>query len=356
MKILTLTGTRPEIIRLSIILRKLDDLVDHIHVFTRQNYEKDLSEIFFKELVVRKPDYIFPRTSSLGAFLAGGFELFEGILNKEKPDKILILGDTNSTIFGILAAKRGVPVVHLEAGNRCMDGDVPEETNRKLIDSYATINLPYTDNSKENLIREGHDKNHVFKIGNPIFEVLNYYEDDINRSTILDRLGIYATKYALLTFHRTENVDSPYWAQSVMDAIDEISKTLPIVFPMHPRTRDQFSKQEVSFSDRIIVTDPIGFFDCVKLEKCAKVVFTDSGTIPEETSLFRIPTIILRRTIERQELIENGSVILAGTEKKAILTAFYSISLMKQAWKPLDDYTKENVSDTVIRILMGGIV
>ena len=173
-------------------------------------------------------------------------------------------------------------------------------------------------------------------------------------SPVLDRLGVYATKYVLLTFHRTENVDNPVRAKNVVEAMNEISKTLPVVFPMHPRTKDQFSKHGLLFSENVIVTKPIGFFDCVRLEKYAKVVFTDSGTIPEETSLLHVPTIILRRTIERQELIENGSVILAGTNKDDILRAFHSIGGMRQDWKPLDDYTKENVSDTVIRILIGG--
>jgi UDP-N-acetylglucosamine 2-epimerase (non-hydrolysing) len=355
MKVISLTGTRPEIIRLSVILNKLDDLVDHIHVFTRQNFDTNLSDIFFKELMVRKPDYIFEKANSLGDFLGKGFEYFEHILNKERPDKILILGDTNSVIFGILAAKRGIPIYHMEAGSRCLDNDVPEETNRRLIDVMAACNMPYTENSKENLIREGHDKNHVFKIGNPILEVLQYYADDINGSTIMDRLGIFATKYALLTFHRTENVDNPERAKNVVDAINEISKKLPVVFPMHPRTKDQLFKHGLLFSDGVIVTEPIGFFDCVKLEKHAKVVFTDSGTIPEETSLFHVPTIVLRRTIERQELIENGSIILAGTDKKDILRAYNAIGDMKQKWPVLEDYYKENVSDTVIRILIGSI-
>jgi UDP-N-acetylglucosamine 2-epimerase (non-hydrolysing) len=353
MKILTLTGTRPELIRLSVILRKLDDVCEHIHVYTNQNFDPNLSDIFLRDLVIRTPDYTFARSNSIGQFLGQGFELFEKILNKEDPDKILILGDTNSVLFGILAAKRGIPIYHMEAGNRCYDPQVPEETNRMIIDSCSLYNLPYTENSKENLIREQHSKNFVFKIGNPIKEVLEYYKTDIDSSDIKDRLNLIYKDYALLTFHRTENVDNQVRARNVVAAMNQVSEDMPVVFPLHPRTKDQFAKHGLLFSDKVIVIDPIGFFDCVKLEKFAKVVFTDSGTVPEETSLFHVPTIVLRNTTERQELMENGSLILAGTKKADILRAYHSISKINQSWDALGDYNKENVSDTVIRLLLG---
>ena len=190
MKILTLTGTRPELIRLSVILRKLDNLCEHIHVYTNQNFTSSLSDIFFKDLKIREPNYIFKKANSIGEFLSNGFLALDSILEREKPDKILILGDTNSVLFGILAAKRGIPIYHMEAGNRCYDPQVPEETNRMIIDSCSLYNLPYTENSKENLIREGHSKNYVFKTGNPIKEVLDYYEYEIENSKILQILNL----------------------------------------------------------------------------------------------------------------------------------------------------------------------
>lgn len=361
MKILTLTGTRPELIRLSVILRKLDEVCEHIHVYTSQNYDPNLSDIFLRDLRIRKPNYVFRKTNSLGEFLSNGFAEFEKILNIERPDKILILGDTNSVLFGILAAKRGLPIYHMEAGNRCYDPIVPEETNRKIIDACSLFNLPYTDNSKENLVREGHSKNYVFKTGNPIKEVLGYYKPEIDASDILTRLAlfsgfneeIYNRKYALLSFHRTENVDNPHISKSVVDAVNIIAEDMPVVYSFHPRTKDQFTKHGIKFSDKVKLIDPCGFFDFVKLEQKATVVLTDSGTVPEETSLFGVPTIVLRNTTERQELMENGTLILAGTKTDDILRAYRKIGQMKQAWTGLPDYDKVNVSDTVIRMLLG---
>ena len=365
MKVLTLTGTRPELIRLSVTLRKLDEMlgVNHIHVFTNQNFDPNLSTIFLQELGIREPNYTFDKTDGLGMFLGNGFTQFASILDREKPDRVLVLGDTNSALLALLAAKLGIPVYHMEAGNRCFDKQVPEETNRRIVDSFATYNLPYTKNSKENLIREGYHKNYVFQTGNPIYEVLLYYQKQIENSTVLDRLGLYTgfeqvkydVPYILLSLHRTENVDNPIVARNIVDAINFIAEenNIKVILPFHPHTRDQFEKHGIYFSKMVECIEPIGFFDFVKLEQCAKVVITDSGTVPEETHLLDKPCIVLRNTIERQELIETGSLILAGTEKADIIRAYHSIDKMEVVWPILEEYSKITVSDTVIRILMG---
>jgi UDP-N-acetylglucosamine 2-epimerase (non-hydrolysing) len=353
MKILTVTGTRPELIRLSIILRKLDQVCDHIHVYTNQNYDPNLSTIFLRDLRIRPPDYYFKKTEGLAQFLSNAIMEFDSILTSEKPDKVLFLGDTNSCLLSLIASKRGIPVYHMEAGNRCYDGQVPEETNRKVVDVCAFINLPYTENSKQNLINERFHKNFVFKVGNPIKEVLTYYSDDISKSDILTKLNLRAGEYALLTFHRTENVDNSERSRNVVDAVNEIAKDMPVVYSFHSRAKDQFGKHGIKFTDNVILTEPMGFFDFVRLEKDAKVVLTDSGTVPEETSIFGIPTIVLRNTTERQELNENGSCILAGLKKDDILRAYHSVTTLPQIWPELPDYHKMNVSDTVIRLLLG---
>jgi UDP-N-acetylglucosamine 2-epimerase (non-hydrolysing) len=363
MKILTITGTRPELIRLAVILDKLDKLtwVKHVHVYTNQNYDPNLSTIFLKDLGIRTPDYTLKKTNGIGEFLGNGFSQFNDILEVEKPDKVLVLGDTNSGLLSILAAKKGIPVYHMEAGNRCYDGVVPEETNRKVIDAASLFNLPYTENSKTNLVNEGFHKNFIFKTGNPIKEVLMHYMEKINASKILKIIGLASWEgdglsykpYVLLTFHRTENVDNKRIALDVMCAVNKIANDMPVVFPLHPRTKDQFERHGVKFNQNVRVIDPIGFFDFVNLEKHASLVITDSGTVPEETSLFHVPCIVLRNTTERQELMENGSLILAGTKYNDIIQAYDNINKVTQKWEKLDDYEKLNVSDTIVRLLVG---
>lgn len=361
MKVLTISGTRPELIRLSRILAKLDRVLDHVHCYTSQNFEANLSDIFFTDLEIRKPDYFILPVEPKD-FLSNGLKNIAQIIEDEKPDKILVLGDTNSVLLAIHAAKKQIPVYHMEAGNRCYDAKVPEETNRRLIDSCSTYNLPYTENSKQNLINEGYDKNHVFKTGNPIREVLKYYEHRIDKSDILERIGLMpytwdggvANAYALLTFHRTENVDNKERAENVIDAVNEIAEEMPVVFSCHPRTKDRFRDFGIVLSKNILFADAMGFMDFVKLEKHAKVILTDSGTVPEESYLLRKHCIVLRDTTERQELMENGSFILAGTKKENILNAFWAIQKLSTSWPGLGDYDKENVSDTVISILLNG--
>ena len=354
MKILTVVGTRPELIRLSVLLNKLDDICEHKFVYTNQNYDYNLSGLFFDELKIRKPDYYFDNKGySIGSFLANAILQFENALIKEKPDKMLILGDTNSGFLSLIAEKYKIPIYHMEAGSRAYDSRLPEEMNRKLIDHLATYNLPYTENSKQNLLLEGFHKNRVFKTGNPIYEVLNYYKSDIDNSNILNRLELKRQEFVLVTAHRTENVDNFDPLSNIIKFINEISKKFKVVFSLHPRTKDKMKKFNINVSDNVILSEPFGFFDFVKLEKNAKLVISESGTVPEECCIFNVPSITIRNSTERQELIECGSTILSGTNYDNIIGAFNAIFKRNNTWVPPNDYLIENVSDTVINILLG---
>jgi len=354
MKIITITGTRPELIRLSVIIKKLDLLVDHVLVYTNQNYDYNLSGRFFDEMGIRSPDYYFDENGgSFGSFLGKAIIEFEKIIKEEEPDKILILGDTNSGLLSIIAERYKIPIYHMEAGNRCYDERVPEEMNRKIIDTLSRYNLPYTENSKQNLLNEGFHKNFVYKIGNPIFEVLEHYKPNIDDSTILNKLQLKYLEYVLATVHRAENVDNIENLIHIFESLNTISEKMKVVLPIHPRTRQKI-KGKVVLSDNIIVIDPQGFFDFVSLEKHAFCVISDSGTVTEETMLFDVPSLIIRESTERQELIENGSSILTGMEYGSIVNGFNFISLLEPInWEKLEDYTCKNVSDKVIKILIG---
>jgi len=354
MKILTITGTRPELIRLSIIIEKLNMLVNHVLIYTNQNYDYNLSGRFFDEMKIRKPNYYFEKESqSFGDFLGNAILEFEKVLKVEKPDKILTLGDTNSGLLSIVAEKHKIPVYHMEAGNRCYDERLPEEANRRIIDSISKYNLPYTENSKQNLLNEGHHKNYVFKIGNPIFEVLNKFENDINKSVIMHEWNLEDGKFVLVTAHRTENVDNKESLKSIINAINEISENYCVVFSLHPRTKNKLEKFNIILNKNILVSHPLGFFDFIKLEKNAMCVISDSGTVQEECCIFGVPTLTIRESTERQETIECGSNILCGIKTENIVEAFYSAINRGNKWYVPNDYLVENVSDTVINILIG---
>lgn len=354
MKILTITGTRPELIRLSLIIKKLDNLTNHILVYTNQNYDYNLSTIFFKDLDIRQPNYYFNfKYNSFGEFLGQSIIEFEKILLSEKPDKILVLGDTNSGLLSIVAEKYKIPIFHMEAGNRCYDNRLPEETNRKIIDNVSTYNLPYTEDSKQILLNEGFHRNNVFKTGNPIFEVLNFYKEQIDNSIILDNLNLLKNNYVLVTSHRTENVDNEESLRNIIDSINKISETYKVVFSIHPRTNDKLKKFNIELNTNVIITQPLGFFDFVKLEKYAKCIISDSGTVQEEACIFGTPNITIRKFTERRETIECGSNILCGTEYNNIIESFNNIINTNNTWTPPSDYLVNNVSDIIINILLG---
>jgi len=362
MKILTIAGTRPELIRLSIIIEKLDALVDHTLVYTNQNYDYNLSGRFFDEMSIRKPDYYFIKEAvSFADFLSNAILEFERIINTIKPDKLLVLGDTNTGLLAILAERMKIPVYHMEAGNRCYDDRLPEEANRKIIDSVAKYNLPYTENSKQNLLSEGYHKNFVFKTGNPIFEVLNKFEDLINKSIMLYEWNLQDINtnaiqdYVLVTAHRTENVDDEKSLKGIVEALNEISENIKVVFSLHPRTKNKIEKFNIVLSKNIIVSPPIGFFDFVRLEKNAKCVISDSGTVQEECCIFGVPSLTIRKSTERQETIECGSNVLCGTKTEDIVNAFNIVMERKPNWTIPYDYVIPNVSDTIINILIGKI-
>lgn len=354
MKILTILGTRPEIIRLSRILSKLDHLCEHFMLHTGQNYDPTLNDIFFSELRLRQPDCIIDSKSNtfseqLGKILVG----VEETINKFKPDKVLVLGDTNSGLSAIVCERLGVPVYHMEAGNRCYDLKVPEEKNRKIIDAASSINLPYTELSRQNLLREGAVNNKVFVTGNPIKEVIDYYQEDIDNSSVLKKLSLTPNKYIIATAHRAENVDDNQRLINLFNSFEQIAKEYKIVFSCHPRTNERLKKFGIKiYNSNIIIIEPLGFFDFVKLEKNAYMAISDSGTVQEEMCLFGIPTVTIRDTTERPETVWCGSNIISGLEEYNIVKCFNTMKNINRNWNIPKEYAKTNVSDTVINILM----
>ncbi|MCE4047787.1 MULTISPECIES: UDP-N-acetylglucosamine 2-epimerase (non-hydrolyzing) [Bacillaceae] len=360
MKVLTILGTRPEIIRLSLIIGKLDQLADkHILVHTGQNFTSSLSEIFFQEMGIRKPDYVLSeKHQSLGEQLAVIFKELELILNREKPDKVLVLGDTNSGLSSILAERMGIPVYHMEAGNRCFDLEVPEEKNRKLIDSVSSFNLPYTPQSKQNLMQEGFPSSRILVTGNPIYEVLLHYGEQIDSSRILEKLSLKEQDYFLVTTHRAENVDYKDRLKEIITGINSIAKLYKkrIICSIHPRTRARIEQnKELKIDPLIEFYEPFGFFDFVKLEQNALCVLTDSGTVQEECCLFHVPTVTIRKTTERMETIECGSNILSGLNGKHITSCVQAMVNQSRKWSFPEGYDHVNVSDKIVKIVLGGM-
>jgi UDP-N-acetylglucosamine 2-epimerase (non-hydrolysing) len=356
MKVMTVLGTRPEIIRLSRIVEKLDRTCQHVLVHTGQNYDPNLNDVFFQQLGVRAPDHYLNARGSLGEQLGILLSETEKLLKAEKPDKLLILGDTNSALSAIIAKRYGIPVYHMEAGNRCYDDRVPEEVNRRIIDHSSDVLMPYTERSRKNLLREGIPGQRIFVTGNPIYEVIQHYDAQIQASTILQDLEIAAAKYFLVTLHRAENVDIEERLRGLTLALERIQRkyNLPVIVSTHPHTRARMeSFGIINKNANVHFLQPFGFFDFIKLEKNAACLLSDSGTVQEECAIFKVANVTLRDVTERPETLECGSNILTGADSENITRCVELVLEQKSSWYTPPEYLVENVSDTVLRLLHG---
>jgi UDP-N-acetylglucosamine 2-epimerase (non-hydrolysing) len=357
MKIMTVLGTRPEIIRLSRVIPLLDERIDHLLVHTGQNYDDRLNGIFFRELGVRDPDInLDVRAASFGAQIGGILMRIEPVLLEHRPDRLLILGDTNSGLTAIVARRLGIPVYHMEAGNRCFDDRVPEEVNRRMIDHSSTVLMPYTERSRTNLLREGFRLEQVLVTGNPIWEVLEHHAEAINRSQVLNELKLREKQFFLVTMHRAENVDREDTLRALVEALRRLHTRFgfPVICSLHPRTRSKAEHFRVELDHPgVRFLPPLGFFDFVRLEKSAACVLSDSGTVQEETCLFGVPNVTLREVTERPETIECGSNVLAGSDPEAICRAVDFVLARGSTWQPPVEYLVKSVSHTAFRILTG---
>ncbi len=356
MRICTLVSTRPELIRLSRIIDKIDrNCYFHKLIYSSQNFDPKLSTIFFQELGIRTPDLIINNKSeSFGEQIGLMFTEVEKYLKLERPDKLLILGDTNGCLCAIIAKRLGISVFHLEAGNRAGEW-INEEINRHLIDSISDFHLPYTEGSKENLIAEGVSNKNIFVIGNPIAEVLDYYKDTINTRNILTRLQLTEQNYFLASFHRHENVTNGGVLYDIVEGLKLISKgyNLPIICSIHPKTRTNLEKFGINEENNIRFLEPLGFFDFVHLEKHAKCIISDSGTCPEEGNILGVPSVIIRNKTERPELLQCGSSFLSGTDKHNIFRGVEIMLENNKTWEIPQEYKVLDVSDRVVKILLG---
>ena len=357
MKIMTILGTRPEIIRLSCIIPKLDQLCQHVLVHTGQNFDPALSELFFRQLSIRQPDHFLGvQGDTFGEQIGNILIQSEQIILQEKPDRLLLLGDTNSSLSAIIAKRMGIPIYHMEAGNRCYDDRVPEEVNRRIIDHSSDILLPYTERSRQNLLREGLHGDRIYVTGNPIYEVIRHYDTQIRQSNILAELGLNAGKYFLVTMHRAENVDIEKRLHKLTTALDLLQREyeMPVIVSTHPRTKTRVQSFGIDPDNSWIrFLPPFGFFDFITLERNACCVLSDSGTVQEECCIFQVPNVTIRDVTERPETLEGGSNMLSGAEPEMILHCVRTVLSQKSAWIIPHEYLIEHVSDTVIKIVFG---
>lgn len=364
MHLITIVGTRPEIIRTSCILPKLDKLCNHIIVHTNQNFTANLKDIFYSELGLRQPDIVLnscmndvsTHTSyGLGQQLADMFPQIEKVFYDKKPNKVFILGDTNSALCAIIAERMGIPVYHMEAANRSFNREIPEEVNRRLIDSISTYNLFYTPTNRHALLREGNDPRKIFQCGNPTLEVLTHYKDGIEESRILIRLGLNPQGYFLVDIHRSENVNNIDRLKEIIKGLNIISHYygLPIVCSIHPKTKDKLKECNIEIDTNILFLDAFGFFDFVKLEQNAKVGLTDSGLCSEEYCVMHVPCVIVRNETERPEVVEAGGAVISGINANSIFDSVKIVDGLKNRdWDIPQGYEYMNVSDRVVNYIL----
>ena len=358
LKIITVVGTRPEIIRLACVIQKLEssEAIEHVLVHTGQNYDYELNEVFFKDFNLRKPDYFLNAAMGTPAETIGNILIkIDPILAEIQPDAFLVLGDTNSCLCAIPAKKRQIPIFHMEAGNRCFDQRVPEETNRKIVDHISDINMTYSDIAREYLLREGLPADRIIKTGSPIYEVIHSKLKDINNSNILNILNLTKDEYFVVSAHREENIRSDKNFFDLVDTLNEIASiyNMPIIVSTHPRTRNKIESENIEFDSLIKLMKPLGFDDYNKLQLDAKTVLSDSGTISEESSIMKFPALNIRQAHERPEAMEEASVMMVGLEKERILQGLKVLeSQKKDTLRAVTDYSMPNVSDKVLRILL----
>ncbi|MDO0918217.1 MULTISPECIES: UDP-N-acetylglucosamine 2-epimerase (non-hydrolyzing) [unclassified Enterococcus] len=358
LKVMTVVGTRPEIIRLSAVINRLEssEAIDHVLVHTGQNYDYELNEVFFEDFKLKKPDYFLNAATGTAIETVGNILIkIDPILDEVKPDAFLVLGDTNSCLCAIAAKRRHIPIFHMEAGNRCFDQRVPEETNRKIVDHTADINLTYSDIAREYLLREGLPADRIIKTGSPMFEVLNSRKEDIENSSILEKLNLKQNEYFLVSAHREENISSKENFHDLVDSLNSIAEAYqyPIIISTHPRTMKMIESEGIQFHELIQTMKPMGFNDYNKLQMNAKAVLSDSGTISEEASILNIKALNIRQAHERPEAMEEASVMMVGLSKTRILGALEVLmDQNKDTLKLVSDYNIPNVSEKVLRIII----
>ena len=358
LKLVTIVGTRPEIIRLSEVLKKADRYFDHRLIHTGQNYDYELNEIFFEELNLRKPDYSLQCIgNNLGETMGNVIAQTYTILKEENPDAILVLGDTNSALSAISAKRLKIPVFHMEAGNRCWDWNVPEMTNRTIVDSISDINMPYTENARFNLLREGLNANHIFVIGSPMREVIEAHRKEIEAANAAEKLGLKNGEYIILSAHREENIDIDANLDELVGSINGIAEEyqVPVIYSLHPRSRKKLEARGIALHPLVKEMKPFGFFEYVNLEKHAKVVVSDSGTLTEEASIVGFPAVLLRTSTERPEGLDEGNIVVGGIKKTDVLRA---VKLAIDMHRNGDDhyelhrnYENVDVSSKVVKII-----